>query len=528
MVATLGIVANVAIRLGIIYFLGEVWLFPDDPRFAGKAIPLRNTIIVLSFSLLFPLLYWWRKKWPRYPWWLDNLYLSIFLLDMAGNSFNLYDRLFYFDLIPHFHGTGAIAAVLFGAFGFGPLLAVGVAHIIHTVLEAQEYYTDVLFGTHNVRGTFDVVNDLLMGLLGAGLYVGLYLWLRRGRPVTKRWVLAAVIAALSFLLVLGIIFRGPLGTHAKTILFVTQEFPSPVKPLTWVSDEPRHEQVIFDSDNGPVVGDLFIPAANEERYPAVIITLGVRMGDENYPVLLHFAETLSRLGYVALWPRLETVERRQEHFERPETFVAAYQYLQHGAPVAVERTSFVGFSVGSSLGFVAASDSAIADDVHGLVFFGGYYDLIEYTTAVATRSATYQGRATPWEPSEETADTMPRAIVALGAEPLVPIFETNDRARIAKIIAAAPQQQRDALAAMSPAGHVDAFGARLFILHDESDSFVPYQESLKLYDSMRERTEATLLITNLFEHVQVQSVSFGTLGEMKRVYGFLYHILRFL
>lgn len=89
---------------------------------------------------------------------------------MAGNSFNLYDSYFYFDLIPHFHGTGAIAAVLVGVFGISFWGGVGLANIIHMLLEAQEYYTDVFLGTHNVRGVFDVVNDLLVGILGTIIY----------------------------------------------------------------------------------------------------------------------------------------------------------------------------------------------------------------------------------------------------------------------------------------------------------------------------------------------------------------------
>lgn len=174
-----GLLVNIAIRFSILYFLGEVLLFPDDPRFAGKAIPIRNFIIVITFSFLFPFLYFVKKHWKKYPYWLDNLYLSIFWLDMAGNSFNFYDTLFYFDLVPHFHGTGALAVVLSGAFGLSLLSAAGFANIIHVALEAQEYYTDVLFATHNVRGVFDVVNDLVLGLVGIVVYIGLYFYFAR-------------------------------------------------------------------------------------------------------------------------------------------------------------------------------------------------------------------------------------------------------------------------------------------------------------------------------------------------------------
>lgn len=163
---------NVALRAGIGYFLAEVLRHPDDPRFAGKAIPVRNLIIVGGLSLLFPAIYVWRRPWPRYPWRHDNLYLSIFWLDMAGNSLDLYNRYTYFNVLPHFHGTGALAAVLRGAFGLSGPRAIGVATLIHGFLEAQEYAADVVAGTHNVRGVWDTRNDMLAGLLGALLYAG--------------------------------------------------------------------------------------------------------------------------------------------------------------------------------------------------------------------------------------------------------------------------------------------------------------------------------------------------------------------
>jgi hypothetical protein len=71
---------------------------------------------------------------------------------MAGNYFNLYDRYTHFDLLPHFHGSGALAGILFTVFELPPLAAFGVANGIHGLLEAQEVLTDVFFGTHNVRG----------------------------------------------------------------------------------------------------------------------------------------------------------------------------------------------------------------------------------------------------------------------------------------------------------------------------------------------------------------------------------------
>jgi hypothetical protein len=169
-----GFAVNALLRASIAAFLTDVLRHPRDPRYAGKAIPIRNLLIVGSLSLVFPLLHLRnrRRAWSRYPVWADNLYLSIFWLDMAGNALDLYDRYEDFDLIPHFHGTGALALVLLEAFDWPAMKALAGTNAIHALLEAQEYATDVFFGTHNVRGPWDSAGDLAAGLLGTLAYVG--------------------------------------------------------------------------------------------------------------------------------------------------------------------------------------------------------------------------------------------------------------------------------------------------------------------------------------------------------------------
>lgn len=166
----LGWLLNLGLRVTIVAIIAEALRRPDDPRYRGKAIGTRGSVMIPA-SLLFPLAQLRRSRRRRpYPVGADNLYLSIFALDLLGNHFDLYDRYTYFDAIPHAHGTGAFTVAAAELLDIPPLSAVGVAQLAHIALEAQEYYSDVIFDLRNVRGTWDTVNDLLAGAAGSAAY----------------------------------------------------------------------------------------------------------------------------------------------------------------------------------------------------------------------------------------------------------------------------------------------------------------------------------------------------------------------
>lgn len=170
------ILINIFLHLAIFLFLLEILLIPEAPQFVGKGLLLRYLIIAFLLSFLFPFLFFTKRWKGNYPFLADSLYLSVFVLDMFGNSFNLYSRFFYFDLIPHFLSTGVLT-VLLGLFFFKrklsnlhfSFLIIGLATFIHLGLEILEFSQDVLANTHNVRGASDTINDLLVGVLGSFL-----------------------------------------------------------------------------------------------------------------------------------------------------------------------------------------------------------------------------------------------------------------------------------------------------------------------------------------------------------------------
>lgn len=324
----------------------------------------------------------------------------------------------------------------------------------------------------------------------------------------------------------GVGFRSQITTYVKALLLISEEFPQiPVKPLGLVAEAPER-QTIGIINGSSITADLFLPA--KQPAPALILAMGVRTQEKDKPVILHFAATMARLGYVVLWPRLETLDRGLPSFEEPETFTESFKYLEKHKAVDSERISFIGFSVGSSIAMAAAQDPRIAERVHALVFFGGYYSAFDYIVSLASRTIILDGQEVSWSPAEGATGHL-KEIFEQGNSQAIKIFGAKSRGEAVELISTLPQDELLALRKLSPSENIQNLKARLFILHDKGDSYVPYAESRKLYESLSEKENVTFLLTNLFEHVQPQkAISLQTAGELFKLYGFLYKVLSFL
>lgn len=320
-----------------------------------------------------------------------------------------------------------------------------------------------------------------------------------------------------FLLV-GFIFRRPLAISAKVFFLVSQEFPQvPIKPLHLFTSQPKREEVWFDTKNGKVIADLFIPHAASKE-PALIVAMGVRTSEKDKPTLLGFCNILSRLGYVVLWPRLETLEKKDVKIEDPQTFISAFNYLEQKDVVDKKRISFVGFSVGSSIAMVAAEDQAISEKVHSLVFFGGYFNILDYLSSLASKNIIFDNKTIRWKPSTAAINHATEILEKEG----IKLEQFSQKATL-------EMEQKKRILRFSPDQNITQFKASIFILHEKSDTFVPYFESVKLRRVLEKKVPLIYHQANLFEHVQVQKrVSAKILGEFGGLFGFLYKVFAHL
>jgi dienelactone hydrolase len=330
-----------------------------------------------------------------------------------------------------------------------------------------------------------------------------------------RPALAGAIVAV----VLSLLLTPPGRTAGKAALLVSEQFPHvPVKPLRWISPQPLVEQLELGTGQW-IIADLVVPA-RRGPHPAIILVMGVRTLDQDRPLLLGLADTLARLGYLSIWPRSRAIEAQEIWLEEPEVFIETVRYLLQRPDIQRERISMVGFSIGASIALVAAADPRIASNVRGLVFFGGYYSLIDYLRALATGEAIVDTRRVPWTAHDWAVELAEHALQQEGlsladfrqdASPMLPPAVTVRLRRA------------------SPDAHLPGLRATVFILHDTSDAAVPWVESQKLTQALDPRLLGAYHITSLFEHVQPRRQLDPTIArELLLLSAFLYRVLDFV
>jgi hypothetical protein len=336
-------------------------------------------------------------------------------------------------------------------------------------------------------------------------------------------------------LLLVVVFPRPLVAHLKAILLLAQELPqSPVKPLSVLTTPPVHVQRRMQSTYGPVVADVFLPTlrfgtAGPGSRPAIVLAMGVKTSDHDRPILLHLADTLARLGFVVLWPRSEALDRGEALPEEPATFVAGVRLLGDVELVDPERISLLGFSVGASSALIAASDPAVADAVHAVISFGGYHEVLGYVVSLASRTMVVDDQTVPWQPEVDAIGHMRLILEAKEATGVLRVFDAATRDEAEQLMRLAPTGELAELRRFSPAERLDNVRARVFVLHDRGDRFVPYIESVSLHDALPTGRADAFLLTSIFEHAQFkEGVSWGLVADLASLYAFVVRAVDYL
>ena len=305
---------------------------------------------------------------------------------------------------------------------------------------------------------------------------------------------------------------------------------------------PRIREATYRTDRGtPVLADVYLPSRTDPG-PALILMPGVLPDVRTYAPLVNVADGFARAGFAVLVPEGLDYQHYRVLPEDIDALVAGFEWLAAQPEVDGARVGFVGFSVGGSLALVAAADPRIADEVALVTTVGAYYSLDSMLQAVTTRHAdAIDGTPEPFQPddlawlvvrntvvgnlpdradwevlfeifSQPTPDPDVEALARADLSALSPagratfdLFVNRDPAAAARLTQRLRARLPGLFESFSPAAHVDAVKAPVHLLHERSDQFVPFSESIRLERAFGGEPRARLALIDILQHVEISA-----------------------
>ncbi|MBV9359066.1 MAG: hypothetical protein JO023_26455 [Chloroflexi bacterium] len=358
---------------------------------------------------------------------------------------------------------------------------------------------------------------------------------RRGRP--RRTALALAVPALVAVVVL---LWQPLRLVLLTLALLPAMFPgAPVNPLQ-LAPAPEHTVTTFPYAAGEVTANVY-QGVGPGPHGGVVLVLGVGPLPD-VELGLRFAEALAREGVSVVVPQSSALAQDRVLPEESDAFDRSFDLLAAQPDMDRQRLGLVGLSAAGGLALVAAAQPPLRDEVRFVNVLGGYADARALLVDIASRSIDVGGQSQPWSPERLTIEVFGTALAetapdARGQELLRAAFVdhvdvpdvawsgvspeteaarrllgggvTREAARAALSELSPAAQAR--LQGISPVTYLSGLRARLYLMHDTSDDFIPFTQSRQLVADAPPGTLARFTEFSIFEHViPDRSVSWQT------------------
>jgi pimeloyl-ACP methyl ester carboxylesterase len=308
-----------------------------------------------------------------------------------------------------------------------------------------------------------------------------------------------------------------------------------------------------DREGAKVAATLVLPKGASGPLPGWIALGGVSCMGRHHPQLVRFAGALASSGAAVLvpeipeWRRLELAPRAVA-----PTLRGCIANLRDSGLVTDAPLGLIGFSFGAPQVAIAAARGDLAEDVGGIVLFGGYCSLERTMTCLLTGEHEWDGRehqirpdpfggwvvasnhltdipgfedasdvaealhhlasaasgrrVPAWDPRhdpliDQLRESLPQArrrlfdLFAVPSGSVPP--EPEERRRMAVLLAEACRRMEPLLDPAEELTHVD-LPTRL--IHGRGDRLIPFTEGLRLDRGLPARARRGVTVTGLFNH----------------------------
>jgi len=341
---------------------------------------------------------------------------------------------------------------------------------------------------------------------------------------------------LYFFLALLAILSGIYGERTfRSILFLSEllNFDQPGW-LEKISPRPVVQEVSWEAPQGITRADLYLPGL-EGRRGGILLNHGVIDTGKDDPRLKRFAMVLCEAGFVVIVPDLKGMRSFRISPSDVDEIRSAFSHFISRPEVRPDSCGLFGFSYGAGPTIIAACHPEVRQKVRFLVSFGGYYDLKNVLSFIATGHFEFRGKRYFRKPQEygkwvflannldwvespedravlrkilklklrdENAPIEP-FLSELGGEGrnVLNLLSHADPSQTDSFVRRLPPAIRSSMAALSVSPALKDLRAHLILAHGEDDDLVPFTETLRLAEAAPDPGKVYVKILKTFSHM---------------------------
>jgi len=371
----------------------------------------------------------------------------------------------------------------------------------------------------------------------------------------KRVLLANLAVILAIVVSLTIFSLTPWGrVFGKTALLLPEVWPNaPVHLLNLFTKAPIVEEIEISS--GQEKNKVYVYRPNDlRRHPAIILTMSGVLPTSD--TIINYAKSFARVGFVIVvpdFPEISIVEKVSLKTEQVDRLINIFQSISQKEFVNPQKIGFMGACGGGSLSLVAAEDPLVSSQVNFVIAISPYFDAQTTYEQIYRKIIKEDSNIQSWNPNPATVLTTDRLLITTLAreeerrtlekfieegkkekpsglspdgEKIYNFITNSDSERFFQFWNDFPGETKKVLAELSPSTRIENLKARIFILSDNRDTYIPHTESQALARSLS-ASQRNYIELDLLEHSQLMRKlpRLKTVIELAKLSSFVFKIL---
>jgi hypothetical protein len=252
------------------------------------------------------------------------------------------------------------------------------------------------------------------------------------------------------------------------------------RPLQVFTREPISEDEVITSLSGRKLAvQLWRPKnITKQTVPGIVIYTPFIHGGRDDQRHVNLALTFARAGFLVAAP-----------WRSEDPFI-----INLKDRLKLNHCGLFGISVGNGPIVAAAADPRIRESVSFIISFAGYYDVQNVLQFIRTGRYSYKSISGRAEPDPYAREILTKALDFYNRCSVESLLNDPEFKKLVRLL--------------SPCSFIDQLKAEFFIIHSSDDIMIPYTESLRLADALRDRVPVHFAQTNVFEHGTYRKLSF--------------------